>query len=153
MRKLSLASASEVVVDRANPPAYYPSQMMELVDPDMELTGPQEYKLSEVELWPSEVQKKGWLAGGNVIYRELKKDDFTLCLNLQDAIAIKKMRLAIFRQFFGGKLVFFWGSVVRYRNGNCYVPYLCENGGNIVMRWRWLGNKFSPNHLALRFKK
>ncbi len=148
-----IGSTPEVVVDRTNIPTY-PHQTMKLVNPEMETVGPSRYNLSEVELWPSETQeKKSWRTTGHTVFKELEKEDFVLCLNLQDGIVIKEMGIKIFRKFWKGKRLFFWGTVVRYRNGNLYVPYLCEKSGQVIMRWKWLNHRFNLSDLALRFKK
>ncbi|TSC83432.1 MAG: hypothetical protein G01um101417_605 [Parcubacteria group bacterium Gr01-1014_17] len=37
------------------------------------------------------------------------------------------------------------------RDGNLHVPYLVENGGEVVLNWNWLDNDWDANNPALRF--
>ena len=41
--------------------------------------------------------------------------------------------------------------IVRNRNGNLNVPYLIENGDEVVVNWNWLDNNWNANNPALRF--
>ena len=40
---------------------------------------------------------------------------------------------------------------VQNRNGNLHVPYLIENGDEVVMNWNWLDNDWNDNNPAARF--
>jgi hypothetical protein len=42
-------------------------------------------------------------------------------------------------------------TIVQNRNGNLNVPYLIENGGEVVVNWNWLDNDWNANNPALRF--
>lgn len=40
---------------------------------------------------------------------------------------------------------------VRNRNGNRYVPYLYEYGGEVCLNWNWLDNDWNSDNPALLF--
>jgi hypothetical protein len=141
-----------VRVDRSVKPSY-PDWFKKLEHPELELTGPAEYDLSQVEQWLHDDQKRGSVVG-NTIYKHLQKGDaLATCLNLQDGLAIQQKGIAVFRKLFGGKAVFLWGSVVQDRNGGLNVPCLYERGGGVVVYWDWLVNDWDSSHPALRFGK
>ena len=141
-----------VRVDRSVKPTY-PDWFKELEHPELELTGPAEYDLNTVGLWLHDDQRNGVVVG-NTIYEHLKKyNALASCLNLQDGLAIQAKGIAVFRKLFADKAVFLWGSVVQYRVGNLNVPYLCEDGGRVVVIWNWLDGSFSSGRPALRFGK
>jgi hypothetical protein len=141
-----------VRVDRSVKPTY-PDWMKKVMHPDLELAGPAEYDLSKVDQWLHDDQKRGSVVG-NTIYKHLQKgDNLATCLNLQDGLAIQQKGIAVFRKLFAGKAVFLWGSVVRYSYGDLDVPYLCESGGEVVVRWGWLDGRWSSRNPALRFGK
>lgn len=142
-----------VRVDRSVKPSY-PDWMKKLMHPELELAGLTEYNLQDgVEQWLHDDQKRGSVVG-NTIYKHLQKgDNLATCLNLQDGLAIQEKGIAVFRKLFSGKAVFLWGSVVRHRDGDLGVPYLFENGGEVVVNWFWLVHYWSSNDPALRFSK
>src|SRR3989338_7648426 len=122
-----------VRVDRSVKPNY-PDWMKKVMHPELELAGPAEYNLQDgVEQWLHDDQKRGSVVG-NTIYKHLQKGDgLANCLNLQDGLAIQQKGIAVFRKLFAGKAGFLWGSVVQNRNGSLRVPYLIENGGEVVV--------------------
>ena len=141
-----------VRVDRSVKPNY-PDWMKKLMHPELELAGPAEYDLSQVEEWLHDDQKRGSVEG-NTIYEHLQKgDNFVTCLNLQDGLAIQAKGIAVFRKLFAGKAVFLWGSVVQNHFGSLRVPYLIENGGEVVVFWDWLDYSWRSDFPALRFSK
>jgi hypothetical protein len=125
-----------VRVDRSVKPTY-PDWMGKVMHPELELAGPAEYNLQTgVEEWLHDNQKRGSVEG-NTIYKDLQKgDNLATCLNLQDGLAIQAKGIAVFRKLFAGKAVFLWGSVVRNRNGDLLVPYLCDYGDRVGLLWR-----------------
>ncbi len=142
---------STIHVDRSASPAY-PDWVKEALHPELEKTGPAEYDAAKLELWLHESQKKGRWVKGEKIYEHLKKEKMLeSCLGLSDLLAIQVGGIAFFRQHFAGKAVFGWKSVVRHRDGNLSVPYLYENGDEVVLRWDWLGNVWHDSYPALRF--
>ncbi len=40
--------------------------------------------------------------------------------------------------------------LVQHRNGNLNVPYLYENGDEVLLNWNWVDNDFNSNNPALR---
>ena len=142
-----------VRVDRSVKPTY-PDWFKKLEHPELECSGPTEYNLQTgVEQWLHDQQKCGSVQG-NTIHTHLKKDNaLASCLNLQDGLAIQAKGIAVFRKLFGGKAVFLWGSVVQYRHGHLFVPYLCEYGDEVMVYWYWLGYLFDSIYPALRFSK
>ncbi|MCE9585274.1 hypothetical protein K8Q94_01465 [Candidatus Nomurabacteria bacterium] len=141
-----------IQVDRTIRPTY-PDWMKELKHPELELAGPASYDLQSLELWLHDKQKSGTVEG-NAIYKELKRTDaLENCLNLQDLLAIQAKGIETFRKLFAGKAVFAWKSVVLDRYGSLGVPCLVERDGEVVLRWRWLGDSWSSHDPALRFAK
>ena len=142
-----------VRVDRAVKPSY-PDWFKKLENPELECSGPAEYDLqTAVQQWLHDDQKRGSVVG-NTIHKHLKKDNaLASCLNLQDGLAIQAKGIAVFRKLFAGKAVFLWGSVVQDRDGSILVPYLYEDGDEVVVGWRWLDRSFSSSNPALRFGK
>jgi hypothetical protein len=142
-----------VRVDRSVKPTY-PDWFKKLEHPELECSGPAEYNLQTgVQEWLHDDQKNGVVVG-NTIYTRLKDTNaLASCLNLQDGLAIQAKGIAVFRKLFGGKAVFLWGSVVRYRDGDLLVPYLYERGDKVVVDWFWLDLNFSSSNPALRFGK
>jgi hypothetical protein len=139
-------------VDRSVKPSY-PDWMKELVHPELELAGPAEYDLSQVELWIHKEQRQGSVQG-KTIHEHLWKDGALIsCLNRQDGLAIQQKGIAVFRKFFGGKKVFLWGSVVRSVDGLLNVPYLHDGGDRVMMGSTWVGNRLGSDCPAARFRK
>ncbi|KKP86025.1 hypothetical protein A3B84_01615 [Candidatus Nomurabacteria bacterium RIFCSPHIGHO2_02_FULL_35_13] len=143
-----------VQIDRLVKPTY-PDWIKELVHPELELLGPAEYDLQAgVRQWLHDDQNRGYVRGG-VIYKYLK-DTNTLgsCLSLQDGLVIQQKGVEIFRELFKGKKVFLWKSVVQLHHDNyLLVPFLREEGGELVVHWRWLDDRWNLNDPALRFSK
>ncbi|MEK7585271.1 MAG: hypothetical protein AAB455_02065 [Patescibacteria group bacterium] len=42
-------------------------------------------------------------------------------------------------------------TFARNRHGNLNVPYLIENGGQVIVNWHWLDNDWNASDPALRF--
>ena len=156
--QLALVDVAEVPldttvhVDRSVHPTY-PDWMYRVLHLDLECTGPDDYNLTTaVSLWLHDDQKGG-VATGNVIYAFLKEHGMIeSCLSLQDALAIQKKGVAVFRRVFGDNVVYFWKSVVRRRDsGRLLVPYLYVSGDEVVLRWSWLGGGWYGHEPAARF--
>ena len=130
-----------IKVDRSVKPVY-PDWMKKVMHPELEGNGPAEYDLANVEQWLHEGQKDGKWTKGDNIYARLKENDNELlktCLTLRDGEEIKKNGIEAFRKFFKGKVLFLWGSVVLSRGGDLDVPYLGDDGGEVVVSWGWVG--------------
>lgn len=131
----------------------YPDWMKKVIHPELELTGPAEYNLQNLDLWLHDDQKTGTIEG-NKIYKKLKGEDVLAdCLNLADLLAIQAKGIDVFRKLFAGKAIFAWKSVVQDRCGSLAVPYLVGSVGKVVVDWDWLGNSWGSRDPALRFRK
>ncbi len=131
----------------------YPDWVKTVMHPELENAGPAEYSAESIEQWLHDGQKDGKWTTGNNVYAKLQEKDNELlktCLGLRDLEEIQKKGIAFFRKYFAGKAVFGWSGVVRSRFGDLVVPFLCEGGGEVVLRWRWLGVVWSGRGPALR---
>ena len=140
-------------VDRSIRPAY-PDWTGVVMHPELENTGPERFDLAKVRdnLWLHDGQKNGGRVTGQVIYDHLKSTDtLKTCLGLRDGEEIQKKGIEVFRQYFNGKAIFLWKSVVRHRDGGLSVPSLCEDGGRVVIGWYWLDNSWGDASPAVRF--
>ncbi|MFA6042697.1 MAG: hypothetical protein WCV85_04630 [Patescibacteria group bacterium] len=140
-----------VKVDRSIKP-YYSDWMKKVLHPKLESTGLADYDITkDVWLWQHDEQQYG-VVTGQVIYDFLRKNKMLeSCGNLQDALAIQKLGVTTFRKAFSNDTVYFWKSVVQNLDG-LSVPYLCVNGGIVVLRWSWLGDDWDDDGSAFRFK-
>ena len=142
---------SMILVNRSIRPSY-PDWMREVMHPELDALGPAEYEIGAVEQWLHDGQKDGKLIEGNKIYNQLKETDtLKTCLGLRDLEEIQKKNIAFFRKHFKGKAVFGWRSIVRNRGGNLSVPFLYEDGGEVVLSWRWVDDDWVSSRPALRF--
>jgi hypothetical protein len=137
-------------VNRSVSPVY-PEWTRKVMHKDLELSGPGEYDISIVQEWRHSDQDNG-VVKGDVIYKHLKNNDMIKDqLGLADLLAIQAKGIAFFRKYFTGKAVFGWKSVVRASNDNLRVPDLIEDGGEVLLPWRWLGRGWDSCRPALRF--
>ena len=137
-----------VHVDRLVRPSY-PHWVKRLKHPELECTGPATYDLTNIDLW-LHTQRRG-----TYIYSELIRAGLIAsCLNLQDALAIRRKGLAVFRAVFGGKVPFFWASAVEQRGVRelpFRVPFLYESNESVVLGWGSEDDGFTSDNPALRF--
>lgn len=137
-------------VDRTIRPTY-PNWVKKVMHPELELTGPAEFDVSKLEQWLHPDQVNGRV-GGKVIYEHLKQNNMLEgCLGLLDLEAIQKKGITFFRQYFQGKVVFGWKSVVLFRRGDRPVPFLVESDVGVVLSWYWLDAGWNASYPALRF--
>lgn len=147
----SPANSSIIRVDRSVKPTY-PDWVKDVLYPDLEQSGPEEFDLAALGQYLVGKQKTGSYETGNRIHDHLETCGLLdRCLNLQDALAIQQLGLETFRKHFKGKTVFFWKSVVRFRNGYLHVPYLVGHDGQVELRWHWLNGHWREGGPALRF--
>jgi|SRR3989344_635152 len=143
-----------VRVDRSVRPTY-PDWVAKVIHPKLEGTGPAEYNLkTQVGEWLHDDQKTG-VVRSQVIYDHLKaSNELINQLGLADLLAIQAKGITVFRKLYKGKLVFGWKSVVLNRGlfSGLSVPYLYEVGGEVVLRWGWLGRDWFSRDPALRFR-
>lgn len=102
------------------------------------------------ELWFHEGQKGNRCMRGRVIYAYLQ--DIRLmasCVDLAELEAIKAKGIDFFRKHFAGKAIFGWRGI----QDGC-VPYLdlLEDGGKVLLNWRWVGSSWDQDYSALRRK-
>lgn len=151
-RKEEVPLNTIVRIDRLTPPTY-PSWADQVMNRELECTGPIEYDLAKsVSLWLHNDQKRG-VVTGQFIYDYLKKHGMlTSCGSIQDALEIQKKGAVVFGTVFGHNVVHFWRSVVRTRdNGGLVVPYLCVDDKHVLLDWSWLRSDFSDCEPAVRF--
>lgn len=149
-RKRSLTLDTFVSVDRSERPPY-PSWVTGVLYPELEKVGPRKYRPNKVRPWLHPDQESGSTTG-NVTHEYLRDNDMLKdCLGLADAIEIQKKGIEVYRKFFGGKVVYFWKSVVRDSDGNLRVPYLYEGGDEVMLDWDWLDYSWSSRGPAARF--
>ncbi|HEU0085615.1 MAG TPA: hypothetical protein VFQ59_01500 [Candidatus Paceibacterota bacterium] len=133
--------------------AKFPVWVEEIINPELQNSGPENYDLSSLELWLHDDQKNG-VVGGNTIYESFKVNNLLEgCLNLQDGLAIRAKGIMVFRELFQGKAVYLWKSVVQNRDGDLYVPYLYVSGDEVWLIWSSLDYNWNSNYPALRFSK
>ena len=150
--KVEVSLDTIIRVDRSVRPVY-PDWARVVMHPELESTGPVEYDLATaVSLWLHDGQKSG-VGTGQVIYDHLKGHGMLAsCGSLQDALEIQKKGVAVFRKVFGNNVVYFWKSVVRFRDDRSLnVPSLYVHGGEVVLFWRWLDSVWFDSSPAVRF--
>lgn len=132
----------------------YPSWMKKVMHPEMEVMGPAEYDLRDLDQW-LHYKQKGGTVDGNKIYSRLKKDNALVdCLGLADLLAIQAKGITVFRKLYGGKAVYGWKSVVDSQDdGILFVPFLIGGSGGIILEWCWLGRGWRSLDPALCFRK
>ncbi len=143
---------SIIRVDRSVKPIY-PDWMKKVIHPELENVGPTEYDASSIDQWLHEGQKNGNWTTGNRVYAKLKEEDNKLlktCLGLRDLEEIQKKGIVFFRKYLKGKVPFGWASVVQSRGGDLSVPFLDEDGGEVVLDWGWLDRDWDGFYPALR---
>ncbi|MEO5635120.1 MAG: hypothetical protein ABIS26_00100 [Candidatus Paceibacterota bacterium] len=131
---------------------HYPTYAR-VLHPELEQVGRETYDVRKhVRQWLHPCLQTDLSVTGHEIHLELKeKQLLSRCLNLQDAKAIKELGLDTFRQLFGGKAVFFWGSIIIGHNNHLQVPFLFDKRGEFVFEWFRVGYPFDANHPALLF--
>ncbi len=154
--KVVLTPAPEVEVspiirvDRSIRPSY-PDWVEKVTHLELEDVGPAEYDITKTEQWLHDGQKDGKWIEGKKIYAHLKETgDLKNHYTLRDLEEIQKKGIVFFRNYFAGKAVFGWGSVVRHRDGDLSAPYLYEDGDKVVLHWFYLGYGWSSNYPGLR---
>lgn len=117
----------------------------------LEKCGPNKFDVGKCRLWLHPKQKKGVVVG-TIINDYLKaKGMLPSCAGFSDLLAIRAKGVKFFRQYFAGKVVYGWRSVVPYCDGDLCVPVLVEGGGGVVLDWSWLGGDCGAASPALRF--
>ena len=99
------------------------------------------------ELWLAPGQDTGWVGGRKILSRLTDTGLLASCADLNELKAIQAKGINFFRQHFAGRAIFGWRGV---RDGD--VPYLIEDGDEVVRGWGHLGSLWSANDPALRRK-
>ena len=103
--------------------------------------------LSQIETFQHPKQKDGWVSG-HELYQWIKNEGFLKdCLTLEDLKETQKIGVTAFREYFKGKWVYGWGSVLVG-----VVPCLIEYDGGVVQSWRHLVDRFRAGSVGLRRK-
>jgi len=151
----AMASVSTIIhVDRSIRPVY--SDFVEKVmTPNLDYTGPATYDiLKDISLWRHEKQKgRGAEVSARIIFNHLQENGIESCGNLQDALAIQKLGVAIFKKAFGKNYIYFWKSVVQFHSGMLEVPRLFVDGNRVVQDFVSLAVNCGIDDLTLRFAK
>lgn len=151
LEKPALAVSDNIIRPNRIVTQDFPDWVDKVLHPELQKTGPVEYDVTKLEQWLHNGQKNGKWIKGQVIYEYLKdKKMLESCINLADLLAIQTKGIDFFRQHFAGKVVFAWKSVVQHRDGRLYVPYLCDGGRGVVLRWHWLEDDWDGRSPALR---
>ena len=146
-----MENENEIKVDRTKCPTYPKKFVKKVTHPELELIGPTEYDLNDLELWLIYDQKSS-VVRGDAIYHCLRNDNvLDSCLGFADLLAIQDKGIAVFRKLFAGKEVFAWKSVVQSTWGHLSVPYLHELNGKLFLYWLPLHCYLDSNKPALRF--
>ena len=139
-----------ITVDRTIRPSY-PDLVREVKYPELELAGPAKFDVRKIKTF-LHYKQMDCSATGNKIHEELlAKKLLEDCLGLADLWAIRARGIGFFQKYFAGKAIFGWKSVVMGCDGGFYVPYLCDEGDEVKLRWRWLCDNFYFNNHALYF--
>lgn len=154
--KVKPAPAPEPIVDPIIRVDYsvkpsYPDWMEEVFHPDLESNGLAEYNINDVDLWLHDGQERGkWIEGSKINAYLTETGELKNHLGTRDLEEIQKKGIAFFREHFKEKVVFGWKGVVRSRSGNLRVPFLYENGVEVVLRWHFLDCDWRSNNPGLR---
>lgn len=138
-----------VRVDRSVRPCY-PEWVTKVRHPELEAAGPTEYDLMTIKCWLHDGQKNDIQMHGDQIYEFLKSNNMLVdCLDIRDGQEIQKKGKTIFREFFGGKSLFLWKSVVEFE-GDLRVPAI-PYGNEGIIWWVYLGFWWRHVDPAARF--
>jgi hypothetical protein len=137
-----------IFVDRTILPKY-PDWITEVIYPELQSTGPAELDAGKLKLWLHEKQKNGRIKGNDLQQYLEDRDMLKDCLGLRDLEEIQKKGISFFREYFKGKCIFGWKSVVRSRDGDLHAPCLYEYVGGVCLYWGWLGGGWGSGGPAL----
>lgn len=111
----------------------YPSWMIELAFPSLEISGPEQYRLGDLKELsiPKDLRRDGV-----EILKYLKLYHLISgCLSLRDLEEIAKLDRSILAECFGKKNLLGWKSVVLGRFGVQFVPCLMLKNRDVAFRW------------------
>jgi hypothetical protein len=144
-------------VDRTSPISYgvyvYHSEdeVYTPIYPELENSGPTEYPLSKVQAWIHTDQVADSAIKGTDLHAHLRHSGFLeRCLGFRDGLAIASHPPGIFRAHFTEKVLFLHRSAVKGPYGT-FVPYLCDTGEEIRVKWTSLERMLFSNTPAAIF--
>lgn len=125
----------------------YPRWMKRVLHPDLEQSGPTEYRANNLRPDPERARVESCL-----IYKDLvANDQLRTCLGLVDLLAIQAKGLDFYRKHFKDEVIAGWKSVVE-NSINCpYVPYVCETPEKVALGWMSLRCAWLSDTPAVRF--
>ncbi len=144
-------SSSIIYVDRTVAPVYSLS-VKEVIHPELEKAGPEEFDVLKLERWLHEEQKGNKSIGGLNLYEHIKTQNMLeSCLNFRDLEEIKKRGTKFFREHFNRQEIYAWKSVARDEDNSLIVPCLYETSDIVVFRLRQLRLLCGDANPVLRF--
>ena len=151
-KAVSSAVEELVTADHKIPPTL-PTWFKEWEYPDLNKVGDYKsvFSAESLERWRHDDQKTGVVTGKFLHKHMLEADLIKGSLSLWELEEIQKKGIAYFRKHFKGLAVFAWASVAADVDGGRCVPSLVDDGGGVILKWRWLGSSWSASNPALRF--
>ena len=119
---------SIIRVDRSILPSYPRFLLRQpIVMPEFETTGPSEFDLADIEPWIHPEQKRVPVVAQTIWNVLADTGALRRCLNLRDGEEIQKKGLELYREFFAGRSLFLWKSIMINRHTRqLRIPYLFE---------------------------
>ncbi len=102
----------------------------------------------EIELHLEPEQRES-IIGGKELYERIK-DTAVMNVNVANFL-LENQKL--YPKVWENKYIYFWGTIVRHRDGRLLVPCLVERGGEVHLNWDWLGNDWADARPAARFAR
>ncbi len=156
-RPQPLGPTEMVHVDRFHPLKYPdfadPKWLKNLFFLKLEASGPDMYTLDEIEEWVHPDQLGEGKASGHAIYNELRRVGLQRkCLSLADLLSIKRLGPMRFNEYFSGKQLCAWKSVVPDTQGLHHVPYLSYRDNELRLSWISIDRNWSAEDVAPYFR-
>lgn len=126
-------------IDHIRPISAYPALAKEILHPEFELKGPNEFDVTTLKRQFHPDQRRGLSVGSKDMYHHLiTLDLLQYCVNLADILAIQVRGAKFFRRHFPEGILIAWASVVQSHGGGLYVPYLIERDNKMTIGWQLL---------------
>ncbi len=149
---MSSTAANLIRVNRTHKPEY-PPNIRRILHSELELSGPTEYDLTQIELWRHRGQEGTNVIVGTAIYDHLElTNSLRYHFTLLDLITVKEKGATYFRTHFAGYVIFAWASTAEDHTLRKFTPYLCEQGDGIILDWIELVYSFPKNFIGIRHK-
>jgi hypothetical protein len=161
-----------IYVDRSKGPTY-PTGVTTPEHPDLELAGPPEYNIFQVEIWTpgnqegietikivdctfSHSPKDSMvprIVNGEVILKFLEDHGMIIdFLGLSDLRAIKEKGITFYRKHFKGETIYSLKGVISVDRSRRLIPCLRERDDKVVLEWESLSNGYFSVTKFPRFK-